>query len=240
MLRFQGINISKQLTNKLARVNSNRYASSQNATSATPSSSLVEDETEAKPLAVSEISEMNIPTLLPLRPKSKIEFIQKRRDIENQRRMIATKVERDPIYHLTGGKFAQDAKAKATYEELLWKRIWTWTSMTSPFWVILAVWYIYNNWELPALGLSGKTDFILEKELDSIALNPTYGKKMFTDEMYRTIFKSECLKCYGLETGMNVYNQAVEIVGWKEKKTKTVKKVEENTVEVVNSEAKES
>ena len=124
----------------------------------------------------------------------------------------------------------------ALHEELLWKRIWTWTSMTSPFWVILAVWYIYNNWELPALGLSGKTDFILEKELDSIALNPTYGKKMFTDEMYRKIFKSECLKCFGLETGMSVYNQAVEIVGWKEKKNKrtVVKK------EVVDNDEKET
>lgn len=238
MLRFQGIQISKQLTNKIiTRVKSNRYASNENATAgSTSSSSLVEEENESGPLAVSGISEMNIPTLLPLRPKSKIEFIQKRRDIENQRRMIATKVERDPIYHLTGGKFAQDAKAKATYEELLWKRIWTWTSMTSPFWVILAVWYIYNNWELPALGLSGKTDFILEKELDSIALNPTYGKKMFTDEMYRKIFKSECLKCFGLETGMIVYNQAVEIVGWKEKKNKrtVVKK------EVVDNDEKET
>ena len=64
-----------------------------------------------------ETLRIHIPThfSVPLRPKSKIEFIQKRRDIENQRRMIATKVERDPIYHLTGGKFAQDAKAKATY-----------------------------------------------------------------------------------------------------------------------------
>ena len=55
--------------------------------------------------------------------------------------MIATKVERDPIYHLTGGKFAQDAKAKQTYEELLRKRILWWSVYTGPMWIILAIWY---------------------------------------------------------------------------------------------------
>ena len=158
--------------------------------------------------------------------------------------MIATKVERDPIYHLTGGKFAQDAKAKATYEQLLWKRIWTWSLYTGPFWIILAIWYringkmlfkisfyffsydfyrlfhIYNNWELQALGLSGKTDILIEKELDSIVLNPKYGQKMFTDEMYRKVFKSECLKKYGLEEGTKIYKEAVTLIGYKERKTK--------------------
>ena len=65
MLRFQGIKISKQLTNKIiTRVKSNRYASNENATAgSTSSSSLVEEENESGPLAVSGISEMNIPTL---------------------------------------------------------------------------------------------------------------------------------------------------------------------------------
>lgn len=67
MLRFQGIKISKQLTNNIiTRVKSNRYASSENATAeerSTSSSSLVEEENESGPLAVSGISEMNIPTL---------------------------------------------------------------------------------------------------------------------------------------------------------------------------------
>jgi len=217
MLRFQGIKISRRLESKFTKINI-RFASEN--TAATTSNLIDSDETSQKPLAVSEISEMNIPTLLPLRPKSKIAFIQKRRDIENQRRMIATKVERDPIYHLTGGKFAQDAKAKATYEELMWKRIWTWTVYTGPFWIVLFIWYIYNNWEMPILGLSGKTDIKIEDELDSIALNRKYGEKMFQDELYRKIFKSECLKLYGLEQGVKIYNQAVDFVGYKEKKKK--------------------
>ena len=50
---------------------------------------------------------------------------------------------------------------------------------------------------------------------------------MFQDEQYRKIFKSECLKEYGKENGLKIYNEAVQIIGYKEKKKKKPVKVKE-------------
>ena len=67
----------------------------------------------------------------------------------------------------------------------------------------------------------GNCDFLIYEELESMQTNPSFGKKQLQDPKYHEIFKSECLKTYGLEEGLKVYEEALIFTKYKVNRVKT-------------------